>query len=295
MKLIDLLVQELPKRGGWTVGGFATQDGVLSADGCCVSFWDEAPESYGDGEKSFWADSGATRANKGYGVRILGGFEVAEDFISSVISREQYEAALAASKQPEHNVEPWIEWNGGRCPVEQATLVDVQYRDGEILCRIPANKPYPGMRDAQASFWRNEARENDIVAYRLSESEKWNGEGLPPVGELIEVNSPHKGWISANVVAVTDTWLIARYDDGVEFAGCHRSIDERGVWVDSYTLFRPIRTEAERKREQVGLALYHAINWNAEGEIVGPSRMEDYRKAYDAIAAGKIPGIKLDN
>lgn len=66
------------------------------------------------------------------------------------------------------------------------------------------------------------------------------------------------------------------------------------VGVQKSGSFRHKRTEAEIKRDEVGLALYHAINWNAEGELVSPSRMEDYKKAYDAIAAGKIPHIRID-
>lgn len=210
MTLLELLVQELPKRGGWTVGSLATQDGVLSADGCCVSFWDEAPKAYGDGEQSFWADSGSTRANKGYGVRILGDFEVAEDFLSSVISREQYESALAASKQ-----------------------------------------------------------------------QVWSGEGLPPVGAVIEYsciffnpNRPaiEKGqWYKGTVIAY--------YDDCVWTS-------DNGIRPLDNTQFRPIRTEAERKRDQAITQMMElsAVLVEATAGLL-----------YDAIAAGKIPGIKLSD
>lgn len=211
MTLLELLVQELPKRGGWTVGSLATQDGVLSADGCCVSFWDEAPEAYGDGEKSFWADSGTTRANKGYGVRILGDFEVAEDFSSSIISREQYEAALAASKQP-----------------------------------------------------------------------VWDGEGLPPIGCICEALAPsRKGdpW-SWQRVKVVEAGI-----DGAEKECLVYNIETtRPSWVDE---FRPIRTEAERKREEVIKHISHSLR--ANGSITD----EQLNRLYDDIVAGMITGIKL--
>lgn len=234
MTLLELLVQELPKRGGWPEGAHFA-DGYSNTPG--IHFWDK------DGQRV--------------------------DFDSLInapiglysVTREQYEAAV---KPPE-----WIDWNGGKCPVEQGTLVDVKYRDGEILCRIPANKPHPGMRDAQASFWRNEARENDIVAYRLSESEKRNGEGLPPVGTKVSFLYGTYGWIGGTIAAYDGNTAIVRHNDG--YAGCSRS---------------EIQTEAYRKREQAAenmLALIesqkHRYTENA------------YMLIYDAIAAHKISGV----
>lgn len=61
----------------------------------------------------------------------------------------------------------WIEWNGGRCPVEVGAMVDVRYRDGVERMNIPALKLNPG-RDATIAFWRNNGYKNDIIAYRLS-------------------------------------------------------------------------------------------------------------------------------
>lgn len=119
----------------------------------------------------------------------------------------------------------------------------------------------------------------------------WDGEGLPPVGCECEVSSED-----------FDDWTVIKvaFTHNGEIIGIIRSDNEylndrMEKFSDGYNgaRFRPIRTEAERKREDAGLAIYHAINWNAEGELASPLRMEDYRKAYDAIAAGKIPGIRL--
>jgi hypothetical protein len=58
----------------------------------------------------------------------------------------------------------WILWNGGDCPVEKGTPVDVRYRSGEIqydqqaLC----------FSGAMATYWMNYGLDEDIVAYRLS-------------------------------------------------------------------------------------------------------------------------------
>ncbi len=94
MKLIDLLVQELPKRGGWP-------DGAVE---CCwfrndkqVYFYDEngeSPEDFtNDGNYNFNLDH-VTYKPTAEGIQ--------------EIPKSEYEAALAASKQPE--------WNGEGLP-----------------------------------------------------------------------------------------------------------------------------------------------------------------------------------
>lgn len=71
--------------------------------------------------------------------------------------------------------------------------------------------------------------------------------------------------------------------------------DKIHICMECVDLLVVIKKERDdKKRDEAGLALYHAINWNAEGGLVSPSRMEDYKKAYDAIAAGKIPHIRID-
>lgn len=67
---------------------------------------------------------------------------------------------------------PWIEWQGGECPVEDGVLVDVRYRDGEEEFSAPAQVVRNNTRrDAAHAFWQNDHYFNDIVAYRLSEGE----------------------------------------------------------------------------------------------------------------------------
>ena len=112
----------------------------------------------------------------------------------------------------------------------------------------------------------------------------WNGEGLPPVGCECELYDCEQ-WNPVRIKYVGEKYVVTdRTDLGYEVVYCLAEKPER---------FRPIRTEAERHREEVGRALFDAINWNQCDEPVSDSRMEDYRKAYDAIAAGKIPHITL--
>ena len=186
MKLIELLVQELPKHGGWPEG---------------VALIDQARDGMifdpTDPVMPYLFDSHM--------------FELAEDWDVTQVTREQYEAALAAS-QPQ-----------------------------------------------------------------------WNGEGLPPVGTICMANLTN-GWTDVKVAYIGEEY-------GWREALVFEVKSTKPAWADE---FRPIRSEADKKRDEAGLALYHAINWNAEGEIASPSRMEDYKKAYDAIAAGKIPGVKIE-
>lgn len=89
------------------------------------------------------------------------------------ITREQYEAALAASKEPltGTGVDGWIDWPGGECPVEPERLVDIKLRDGSIFC---------GM-DADGWRWSDIGHNADIIAYRLHQ---------PQDVTKVEINAP---------------------------------------------------------------------------------------------------------
>lgn len=64
----------------------------------------------------------------------------------------------------------WIEWNGGECPVERGTLVDVRYRSGDEKFGLFAGvHAEGGDDDAGPAYWEHDDFYNDIVAYRLSE------------------------------------------------------------------------------------------------------------------------------
>jgi hypothetical protein len=52
----------------------------------------------------------------------------------------------------------WITWNGGDCPVETGTLVDVELRNGTI-CNLTL---------AERFWWNHFNRESDIISYKIS-------------------------------------------------------------------------------------------------------------------------------
>ncbi|WAX16321.1 hypothetical protein KP591P3_00003 [Klebsiella phage KP591P3] len=287
MKLIDILVEELPKRGGWPEGVVAiTQDS------------DKATNNYktADGletnEHGTWRYSSAW---EGYSFPASDSLRLASDYDTAIITREQYEAALAAKN------DGWIEWGGGECPVPRGTLVDVRYRDGEELFSLPADDLAPSSRDASFAFWRDSAQDNDIIAYRLHkplETEQaeaddeadlnecigqdaapvWNGEGLPPVGCECEFISNDTSWGSVVVIGVDGDKVVIKPSGETYY----------GITPSEKQVFRPIRSEADRKRDESLRVIYEILD-------AGTSTKQDAADIYDAIAAGKIPGVKLED
>lgn len=93
------------------------------------------------------------------------------------ITREQYEAALAASKEPltGTGVDGWIDWPGGECQVEEGTLVDVRYSDGTenhhvsagIIFADDGSNPEMGAWDCE-----NDIQGGGIIAYRLHQPQE---------------------------------------------------------------------------------------------------------------------------
>lgn len=160
-----------------------------------------------------------------------------------------------------------------------------RYRSGIYTEQLCAGHRAKG----SAGYGETVTREQYEAAI-ASQQPAWNGEGLPPVGVKCEWQDYNtKKWTPVRVVYSSEWVTIIsedKDDDAIELA-----IENYGD--KGRRKFRQILTEAERKRDAAGLAIYNAINWNAEGEMVSTSRMEDYRKAYDAIAAGKIPGVEL--
>lgn len=190
MKLIDILVQELPKRGGWPDGG------ILSVQDCdkwiCFSTLPEV-EISGLGE---WVNH-----DGGWVSCIKNCEHLAEDYSKSIITREQYEAALAASK-PE-----------------------------------------------------------------------WDGEGLPPVGtvcEYIKKSLTVKEWTECTIDYVGSSFIVYRDCYGVEFTSIKCDIE-----------FRPIRSEADKKKEAAIFAIAELCRGSA-------SNGHSAELIYDAIKSGKI-------
>lgn len=339
MNLIDILVEELPKRDGWPEkASHAVYAKRFSR--VCFTFGG-APAMTGD-DVSIFEDDGAER-----GVFWLPGIMLncvePVDYATAIITREQYEAALAEKEHPlpwdEKNKpcptlgaecrgcpdcgrrvsctsdditddavrtemgmnsraldaalaaknDGWIEWGGGECPVERGVLVEVKYRNEK-------NYHIKGVNRAWEWPWEHHGTEGDIIAYRLHQPQEaeqakaddeadlnecigqdaapvWNGEGLPPVGCECECQF-RGGWQKCTILFSGKQIVVAMMDDD------EYPFESKG------SLFRPIRSEAEQKRNMV---IAQMMNFSAVLSETTAGLI------YDAIADGNIRGIKLED
>ena len=216
MKLIDLLVQELPKRGEWPHNALSiTQD-----DDGSLCVWDTNDPHY-DG-LSWKHHTGNSLVYYWHGINAV---PLSCDHRESIVTYWQYKSAIAASQKP-----------------------------------------------------------------------AWNGDGLPPVGEKVEFFiNPKFGyrndWIPA---AGTEMEVVAhkKTTDGNDVAVCYW--DEGGAGRSCCLVpesLKPLRTEAERKHEAVLESICAVLEMVAQDY----KREDKAKLIYEAIAAGKIPGVKLDD
>lgn len=276
MKTIDLLVKALPAIGGWP-----EKVTHIGQD------YDRELMFYGRGN----VRTGIILDQLAVDHRECGG-------VGTKITREQYEAALAAK------IDGWIEWGGGKHPpVSTNTVVDVKLEKGYVQSGYPAGE----------YSWEHIWQGSNIIAYRLrhpQEAEQseaddevdlnecigqdaspaWSGEGLPPVGVECEYSlNGGKTWWNCKVDYIVGTQGVVMLCDtfeGVQY-----------VQFSSYgnaLKFRPTRSEEERKREKAVQALCNAGGGN--GRVDEESGYGScWFDVYDAIAAGKIPGVKLED
>ena len=106
--------------------------------------------------------------------------------------------------------------------------------------------------------------------------EEWDGQGLPPAGTVCEMSYAGDAWGKCVIVATGEEQIIFRREGCREFSG-HRS---------NYR-FRPILSEADKKRDEAENSLRTCLAGTGITSLAAKS-------IYDAIAAGKIPGIRIE-
>lgn len=125
-------------------------------------------------------------------------------------------------------------------------------------------------------------RDSYESALASPQKQAWNGEGLPPVGCECE--------------CYVDEGIIHCIVVGYDFDG--KAVVMRNVPARKYFSIqansgriKPLRTEAERKRD---IAI-EAILSDMRTIPCDLALRDEVAVIYDAIAAGKIPGVKLDD
>lgn len=277
MKLIDLLIKELPKSGGWPEGVAAM---AQDADGAVQNYSDTLDIIINDEFAH-----GNSRIASSYSID-AGECGVATDRLTAIITRDQYEAALAKNGG-------WIECGGGECPVGSSCQVDLKFRNGatEFGC------------SASAYYWENANLNTDIIAYRLHKPDinsranddrleqdlnecigqgvspiQWTQTGLPLVGTECEMADEDGYYKPVEIIAWRNGCVIGWDSERLITYISNKSKD-----------FRPLRTEAEKLREL-------AIDAMTKRENMGEHWMARVQAeaTYEAIAAGKITGINLE-
>lgn len=131
---------------------------------------------------------------------------------------------------------------------------------------------FPVMLTYLADDWELAEVTREQYEAALAQTE-WNGEGLPPVGALCQYQDySDTPWVECKVLAYhnNECWL-QRTADGTSF-------------IMGNPHLHPIRSEAERKRDEAVAALKQHKP-QLVGELAG--------YLYDEIAAGKIPHIQI--
>lgn len=138
-------------------------------------------------------------------------------------------------------------------------------------------------RESIVTYWQYKA------AIAESQKPSWNGEGVPPVGCECEYLDNNGKWYpviikyaSDQLVVISGVTKILGVEQGTEIA--------KDIIIDK-PQFRTLRTESERKHE----AVLESICAVLEMAVQDYKREDEAKLIYEAIAAGKIPGVKLDD
>lgn len=111
------------------------------------------------------------------------------------------------------------------------------------------------------------------------QKQTWNGEGLPPVGCECEFISNGTSWGKVKVIGFDGEKIVIRPSGEVYYA----------ITPSNKDIFIPFRTEEEKKRDIVVEAIKELFKHGND------PRVDDATLIFNAIAAGKIPGVKLED
>ena len=129
------------------------------------------------------------------------------------------------------------------------------------------------------------AREQYEAAFASSKQE-WDGEGLPPVGvnaEVLFADDTEPKWYSFLAKYIGENHVVA-------LVGLEEVSYKISELCTKDVKFAPVRSEEDRKRDESVIAIYDEYLQCATVEKM----KYVFYALYDAIAAGKIPHIRID-
>jgi len=108
----------------------------------------------------------------------------------------------------------WIEWNGGECPLPYDQPLEYKMRGREGV-----HQAWPSL-----CYWSNCGLKNDIIAYRpiidqpaSEEVKEWDGVGLPPVSEKVEIFTQRREWEKGIVIMHHDNRALVYLDSAANW------------------------------------------------------------------------------
>lgn len=127
--------------------------------------------------------------------------------------------------------------------------------------------------------------EDSMKLEMMLKSKEWDGNGLPPVGCECEYETKFDGWQPVRIELIKS--------EGIAFTWLSNSQAYNGldcVGVQKSGSFRPVRSEADKKRDEAIESIKAMLMYDYGDD----PRLNDAVILYDAIAAGKIPHIRID-
>ncbi|ATI16458.1 hypothetical protein kpv79_05 [Klebsiella phage vB_KpnM_KpV79] len=143
MTLLELLRQELPKRGGWPEGyNYMTQDSRGSASAGKIYAYVNKPRQ----DVYYWINEDD---KSGYGNFVMKSEIIAEDSITAIVTREQYEVASWVNGLP--LVGANVEFTIGTYDIE-TDFDGILPAEGEIV-EVIAHKTTSDGNDVAVVYW----------------------------------------------------------------------------------------------------------------------------------------------
>lgn len=182
----------------------------------------------------------------------------------------------------------WPEW-AVECILHRGSCKAMFYDNGGCFNGYPS---FPDIKFKEEALVERVVYREMYEAALAASKPGWDGEGLPPVGcEFLFGTHQTK----AKCIAVGRDVIFASIGNPDEEDGAY----EEFVISIHHSEFRPIRSEAEKKRAEGVIALsrvdpnvapFEYGDKHSDGSLIGSAWYE----LYDAIASGKIPHIRID-